>query len=45
MIGWGGNSQVSGLSRREPGSGVQVRVPGSGPEFYPHPHLYLITRT
>ena len=37
--------QVSGLGRREPGSGVQVRVQVQGLNFAPHPHLYLITRT
>ncbi len=26
MIGWGRNFQVTGLSRREPGAGAQVRV-------------------
>ncbi len=26
MIGWGRNYQVTGLSRREPGAGAQVRV-------------------
>jgi hypothetical protein len=25
MIGWGAHFQVSGLGRREPGSGLQVR--------------------
>ncbi len=37
--------QVSGLGRREPGSGVQVRVQVQDLNFAPHPHLYLITRT
>ena len=37
--------QVSGLGRREPGSGVQVRVQVQDLNFIPHPHLYLITRT
>ena len=37
--------QVSGLSRREPGSGVQVRVQVQDLNFTPYPHLYLITRT
>jgi hypothetical protein len=26
MIGWGIHFQVSGLGRREPGAGIQVRV-------------------
>ena len=37
--------QVSGLGRREPGSGVQVRVQVQDLNFILHPHLYLITRT
>jgi len=37
--------RVSGLSRREPGSGVQVRVQVQNLNFSPYPHLYLITRT
>jgi len=37
--------QVSGLGRRVPGSGVQVRVQVQDMNFAPHPHLYLITRT
>ena len=43
MIGWGDLFQVSGLGRREPGSGVQVQVQVLN--FTLHPHLYLITRT
>ena len=35
--------QVSGLSRRVPGSGVQVRVQVQDVNFTPH--LYLTTRT
>ncbi len=45
MIGWGHNFQVSGLGRREPGSGVQVRVQVRVLNFILYPHLYLITRT
>jgi hypothetical protein len=49
MIGWGHNFQVSGLGRREPGSGVQVRVQVGVQvrvlNFILYPHLYLITRT
>ena len=37
--------QVSGLGRREPGTGVRVRVQVQGLNFVPHPYLYLITRT
>ncbi len=37
--------QVSGLGRREPGSGVQVLVQDQDLNFTPYPHLYLITRT
>jgi hypothetical protein len=39
------NFQVTGLGRREPGSGVQVRVQVRVLNFTPHPHLTLITRT
>ena len=35
--------QVSGLGRREPGSGIQVRVQVQDLNFIPH--LYLNTRT
>jgi hypothetical protein len=45
MIGGGYFSQVSGLGRREPGSGVQVRVQVRVLNFTLHPHLTLITRT
>ena len=47
MIGLGDSFQVSGLSRREPGSGVQVQVQVQDLSFAPYPHLYLylITRT
>ena len=45
MIGWGYFSQVSGLGRRVPGSGVQVRVQVRVLNFTLHPHLTLITRT
>jgi len=44
-VGVGKYFQVSGLSPRVPGSGVQVRVQVRDPKFAPHPHLYLITRT
>ena len=46
-IGVGKHSefQVSGLSRREPGAGTQVRVQVQDPSFARYPHLYLITRT
>ena len=44
-VGVGQSFQVSGLSRREPGSGVQVRVQVQDLNFTPYPHLYLITRT
>ena len=37
--------QVSGLSRREPGSGIRVRVQVQVLNFAPYPYLYLITRT
>ncbi|MEY3812390.1 MAG: hypothetical protein RI910_152 [Verrucomicrobiota bacterium] len=37
--------QVSGLGRRVPGSGVQVRVQVQDMNFAPHPYLTLITRT
>jgi hypothetical protein len=37
--------QVSGLGRREPGAGTQVRVQAQDLSFAPYPHLYLITRT
>ena len=40
-----GHFQVTGLGRRVPGSGVQVRVQVQGLNFTPYPHLYLITRT
>ena len=45
MIGWGNTfsglgSQQSGTRYRSSGSGT-----GSGPEFCPYPHLYLINRT
>ena len=36
--------RVSGLSRREPGSGVQVRVQVQDLNLTRHPHLYLNTR-
>jgi len=36
---------LPGLGRREPGSGVQVRVQVQDLNFPLHPHLYLITRT
>ena len=36
--------RVTGLSRREPGSGVLVRVQVQDLNFAPHPYLYLITR-
>ena len=45
MRGAAGNFQVSGLGRREPGSGVRVRVQVQELNFARHPHLYLITRT
>ena len=45
MIGGGYSFQVSGLGRREPGSGVQVRVQVQDLNFTPYPNLYLITRT
>jgi hypothetical protein len=45
MIGWGHTFQVSGLGRRVPGSGVQVRVQVQDLKFVPYPHLYLLTRT
>ena len=45
MIGWGCLFQVSGLSNREPGSGVRVQVQVRGLNFVPHPYLHLITRT
>ena len=41
----GSKFQVSGLSPRVPGSGVQVRVQVQDLNFTPYPHLYLITRT
>jgi hypothetical protein len=37
--------RVSGLSRREPGSGVQVRVQVQDLNVAPYPHLTLIART
>ncbi len=37
--------RVSGLGRREPGSGVQVRVQVQDLKFVPYPHLYLMTCT
>ena len=37
--------QVTGLSRREPGSGVQVRVQVQDLNSTRHSYLYLITRT
>ena len=37
--------QVSGLSHREPGSGVRVRVQVQDLNFARQPHLYLNTRT
>ena len=37
--------RASGLGRREPGAGTQVRVQVQDLSFAPHPHLYLITRT
>jgi len=40
----GKHLQVSGLSRREPGSGVLVRVQVQDLNFAPHPYLYLIIR-
>ena len=36
--------QVSGLGRREPGSGLQVRVRVQDLNFTRHLHLYLKTR-
>ena len=44
-VGVGKCFLVSGLGRREPGSGVQVRVQVQDLNFTPHPNLYLITRT
>ncbi len=44
-LGGSGYFRVSGLGRREPGSGVQVRVQVQDLNFAPYPHLYLITRT
>ena len=44
-VGVGEHFRVSGLGRREPGSGVQVRVQVQDLNFPLHPHLYLITRT
>jgi hypothetical protein len=41
---WETKIQVSGLSRREPGSGVLVRVQVQDLNFARHPYLYLITR-
>ena len=40
----GAHLQVSGLSSREPGSGVQVRVQVQDLNFTRHLHLYLKTR-
>ena len=37
--GAAGNFQVSGLGRREPGSGVRVRVQVQELNFARHPHL------
>ena len=37
--------QVSGLSRREPGSGIRVRVQVQVLNFAPCPYLFFITRT
>ncbi len=47
MIGGGHSFRVSGLGRREPGSGVQVQVQVQVRDLNvsPYPHLYLITRT
>jgi hypothetical protein len=36
--------RVSGLSRREPGSGLHVRVQVQDLNLTRHPHLYLNTR-
>ena len=55
MIGWGHKQeavqrweakpfQVSGLGRREPGTGFQVRVQVQDLNFARHPHLCLNTR-
>ena len=45
IVGGGIYFQVSGLSRREPGSDVRVRVQVRDLNFTRLPHLYLNTRT
>jgi hypothetical protein len=44
IVGGGIYFQVSGLGRREPGSGLQVRVQVQDLNFARHPHLCLNTR-
>ena len=46
-VGVGKQSEfrVSGLGRREPGAGTQVRVQVQDLSFAPYPYLCLITRT